>query len=409
LPPNDAFTNRTLIKSSTVVTASLTQATFDLPSYLPDLDWWEVSNNYRNSWNYPDNFSVNGSLWWQVIVTNSCSVTVEFLNAAADNLLSERIDLWSHEWSANGSLATRDYFGSINSFTGKIPFATAVALGSNHFEVQLTGNAPLVVLRFTIHTAPLVIIPPQSRTVSPDESVFFGVQATGHSALQYQWLHNGVPISGETRPILSFDNVSPTNAGTYRVLVSDDLGTTTADATLAVSSSDSQPRWLKLQRTSTNEWRALLACEAGRSYRIEKSTNLIDWAPIEQLFQETSIRHGLAGIVSTSGVVFLRETNSEIQFKSANSVGFFRAVQYQPLHAQCLNHLKKIRFAKELVAHSFRPMDGNSSACPYDSFVRADIEPLIGIYQIDHQGYYTLFNYGTQPGCQFHTLFEPDW
>ena len=407
-PANDAFTNRITITSSTVVTTSLAQATFDMDTHPPDLDWWEVSYN-PDSRGYPDSLHVNGSLWWQIATTNPCSVTVELLNAAADNLLKERLDVWSYQWSPAGYMTTRGWAGAINSYTGKIPFVTAQAFGSTNFHVQLTGNAPSVVLRFTIHTAPLFIIAPQSRTVSPGESVFFGVQATGHSALQYQWLHDGVPLAGETRPILSFDNVTTTNAGTYRVLVSDDLGTTSADVTLAVSSTDTPPRWLKLQPNSTNEWHALLNGEAGRSYRIEMSTNLTDWSPVQQLVQETSVRYGLAGAVSNNGVAFLRETNAEIRFSSTDMRAFFRAVRYDSVHAQCLNHLKKIRFAKELAAHGLRMSESDGSTYPYDQFVRADIQPLLGIYYIEHPGIYTLMQYCSQPTCQLHTLVEPSW
>jgi hypothetical protein len=86
-------------------------------------------------------------------------------------------------------------------------------------------------------------------------------------------------MSGKTFPILSFDHVTATNAGTYQVIITDDLGTNSAEVTLAVSETDAAPRWRTLQRISTDERSGRLEAEAGRSYRIESSTNLTDWFP----------------------------------------------------------------------------------------------------------------------------------
>jgi hypothetical protein len=337
-------------------------------------------------------------------------VTVEFLNASD----TERLDVWFHEWPGR---VPRHWVTSINSFTGKIPFVTARAFCATNFDVQLTGSAPVVALRFTIHSAPLFIVSPQSRTVSSGDSVFFGVVATAHSNLQYQWLHNGEMIPGETFPILSLDHVVTTNAGAYQVMVSDDLGTNSAEVTLTVSETNVPPRWVTLRAVSTNEWRALLVNEAGRSYRIEGSTNLTNWLPVQQVFQETSIKYGTSGAVRTGGIVFLRETNSEIRFTTTTPNGFFRAVRYDPPSPECINTLKRIRFAKEILAYSFpyrteyEPSIGAS-----DAFADYDVAPLMRSYKppcpIYGPNAYSLGNYGSygsQPFCMLHTLLEPDW
>ena len=67
----------------------------------------------------------------------------------------------------------------------------------------------------------------------PDVS--FQVGATGSLPLSYQWRHNGTNLPGATGPTLALTNVSPGVAGTYRVAVSNAVGSVlSAGAELAV-------------------------------------------------------------------------------------------------------------------------------------------------------------------------------
>lgn len=65
----------------------------------------------------------------------------------------------------------------------------------------------------------------------------FSVEAEGTPPLQYQWQHDGVNITGATGLLYTINSVSRASAGTYRVIASNDVGSTTSiEVTLEVES-----------------------------------------------------------------------------------------------------------------------------------------------------------------------------
>lgn len=65
----------------------------------------------------------------------------------------------------------------------------------------------------------------------------FSVEAEGTPPLRYQWQREGVNITGATASLYVISNVSRASAGTYRVVVSNDVGSTTSvDVTLEIES-----------------------------------------------------------------------------------------------------------------------------------------------------------------------------
>jgi hypothetical protein len=408
-PTNDGYSNRIAIAgSSMVITTSLSEATGEY------YDWWrdKYVDSYRGS---EEALPVNmGSLWWTASLTNPSSITIEFLEHSG----VEQVAVWQHLWSDLCNCRLSGLRAVNNSAVGNVPYTTAVFTNGSltDFDIQLTGptaTVSRVVLRFTIHTEPLILTPPANRTVSPGESVFFGVAATGHSTLRYQWLHNGEPMPGETFPVLLFTNVTAAREGSYEVMVMDDLGTNSAAATLTVSTENVAPRWRDLKRVSTEEWSGRLEVEAGRSYRIETSTNLIHWSPLTRLVQESSVRFGTSAPVSSSGVVFLAKTNAEISFKSSAPHQFFRAVRYEPVNSECHNHLKMFRFVKELWAAQHRKMPLNT---PMTSELFGPDDGYGYSLYYKHKpgcpsdGVTTLGVLTSQPECNIHSpLLEPSW
>ncbi len=84
-------------------------------------------------------------------------------------------------------------------------------------------------------TAPVVYAHPSSRTVNPNATTAFAVQAGG--ATGYQWRKNGVPITGATLPWLELTGISATDAGSYDVVLTGPtlVSTTSLAATLTVN------------------------------------------------------------------------------------------------------------------------------------------------------------------------------
>lgn len=82
---------------------------------------------------------------------------------------------------------------------------------------------------------PLITSQPQSRTVLLSSDVTFSAAASGPGMLGYQWRLNGDPISGQTMPSLTLNNVQPSQAGVYDLVVFNEGGAVLSDvATLVV-------------------------------------------------------------------------------------------------------------------------------------------------------------------------------
>jgi hypothetical protein len=76
--------------------------------------------------------------------------------------------------------------------------------------------------------APRIDVQPQSQTAPVAGSVTFSVSAVGSTPLQYQWQFNGVNINGATGSTLTLTGLSPSQAGSYRVVVTNSRGNLTS-------------------------------------------------------------------------------------------------------------------------------------------------------------------------------------
>lgn len=91
-------------------------------------------------------------------------------------------------------------------------------------------------------TAPAIASQPQSQTVSAGGTASFTVSATGTAPLSYRWQKNSVALtdggnlSGATTPTLTLSNVQTNDAGNYRVVITNSVGSiTSAVAALTVT------------------------------------------------------------------------------------------------------------------------------------------------------------------------------
>lgn len=85
-------------------------------------------------------------------------------------------------------------------------------------------------------SVPTIVANPASLTVSTSSNAVFSVVASGSQPFSYQWFFNGNSIANGTLASYSISSAQPVNAGTYTVVVSNGLGTTTSSAaTLTVS------------------------------------------------------------------------------------------------------------------------------------------------------------------------------
>ena len=93
--------------------------------------------------------------------------------------------------------------------------------GAYHVVVtNMAGTATSEVAQLAITPPPSITVQPVSRTPSLGDTVTFEVTATGTTPLSYQWQFNGQDIPGATGSTLTVQHVGLTNAGGYRVMIS---------------------------------------------------------------------------------------------------------------------------------------------------------------------------------------------
>ncbi len=110
---------------------------------------------------------------------------------------------------------------------------------SNAAGVAVSSNAFLTIIPWR----PVITAQPTNQTVLPGAAGTFAVGAVGSQPFSYRWQQNGVNLtdggkfSGTATSTLTVSNVTPAEAATYSVIVSNSLGTaTSAGAALAVIS-----------------------------------------------------------------------------------------------------------------------------------------------------------------------------
>jgi hypothetical protein len=144
----------------------------------------------------------------------------------------------SYQWQKNGMDipgATSSSYTISNAQNSDAAFYRAVVSGRlgpvSSFSVAVTVdfNAPVL-------GTPGIGVPPQSTTATEGDTVSFTVLPTGAGPMAYAWEKNGTLISGAGSATLTLTNVQASDAGDYRVTVTNALGTVTSTAaTLTVS------------------------------------------------------------------------------------------------------------------------------------------------------------------------------
>lgn len=140
---------------------------------------------------------------------------------------------FSYRWYRNGALIP----GAVSN-----PYVvdSATAADSGTYAADVTnsiGTSRITAGTFTIGSAgaPVFTLQPFNKVVAPGGVFALAADASG-SGNTYQWLRNGVALSGETGPILLRQNVNSGDAGTYSVRVTNSAGTlTSANATVTLN------------------------------------------------------------------------------------------------------------------------------------------------------------------------------
>ena len=129
-------------------------------------------------------------------------------------------------------------------------FATALPGQSLSLDVGLDGNlyylsrnaGTLYRIIYTGNVSPAITDQPDDVTVSEGQPASFSVSATGTPPLSYQWQKNNVNIPGATASTYTLSAVQSSDAGNYRVVVTNSAGSVTSQAaTLTVTAFNAPP------------------------------------------------------------------------------------------------------------------------------------------------------------------------
>lgn len=97
------------------------------------------------------------------------------------------------------------------------------------------GSTTSAIARLTVLLPPIITQQPTNQTQARGATALFSVQANGTGPLAYQWQFNGVDINEANEATLTLHSVDTTNAGPYRVIITNVAGVVTSEvATLTV-------------------------------------------------------------------------------------------------------------------------------------------------------------------------------
>ena len=137
----------------------------------------------------------------------------------------------SYQWQLNGVPIA----GATGSTYIRHNLQAADNGGSYRVIVQnAAGSVTSAAAVLTIGGPPVITQSPIKQIVNAgNPTTTFNVSASG-SNLSYQWMLNGIPVSGQTGQALTLNNVQPANVGVYSVKVSNGAGAAQASASLVV-------------------------------------------------------------------------------------------------------------------------------------------------------------------------------
>jgi hypothetical protein len=119
-----------------------------------------------------------------------------------------------------------------------------------------------------------------TNTAIAGQNVTFSIKATGTDLLTYQWMYNESNIPDATNAVLTLNNVTAAQAGTYYVTVSNNFGfTNSSPANLMVYLSAAAT--LIPASHANGQFAFGVSGVTNYQYVVQASTNLVDWISVQ--------------------------------------------------------------------------------------------------------------------------------
>ncbi len=156
------------------------------------------------------------------------------------------------------------------TFFTALPPATAAVL-----RTMIDGQA--------VVGAPIIETAPVAQSVAAGGTATFSVVASGNATLTYQWSFEGQAINNATSPTLTINNAGLEHMGSYRVTVTNSLGSATSEAVLltvtgVAPSFLTEPSSQTVNAGSNVTFTSLAAGSPTMTYQWRKNSQPIDGA-----------------------------------------------------------------------------------------------------------------------------------
>ena len=220
------------------------------------------------------------SIWWNWTPTTNALVILQAAGSDFEPTLSvytgTNLTALALVAADAGTLAN----GSQVSFLANAGQTYQIAVDGNN------GAMGDLVLRPTLLPVliPAITVEPQDRLANAGAIVAFTVTVSSVAPVTYQWRRDGVPLANDASRIFGADtgqlvllDVRGSDAGAYSALASNAAGAVvSASAALRVNGPSQLTLYPPIQ-TEPKEIRLGIGGQAGAIYRLEASTNLINW------------------------------------------------------------------------------------------------------------------------------------
>jgi autotransporter-associated beta strand protein len=144
---------------------------------------------------------------------------VAFINCVVGDHISGWLNADARDWE----------YGLTNSI-GQPTNYNGVQLTNGDSRLTLALSATNWLYGWNPLLAPIVLTNPTSLSVAGGASASFSVVAVGLSSPSYQWIKDGSPVSDATNATLVIASAHAGDAGSYTVVVSNEVGTATSSA-----------------------------------------------------------------------------------------------------------------------------------------------------------------------------------
>jgi alpha-tubulin suppressor-like RCC1 family protein len=185
----------------------------------------------------------------------------------------------SYQWQKNGTNLADG---------GNVSGTTSAALTLANVQTNDAGTYTLVVTNdfgsVTSSIAVLTVLVPPSITAQPASctnvvgaTASFNVVADGTAPLIYQWQSNGTNLVDATNATLTLNNITPDQAGTYSVTVTNLAGSVTSSNAILSVYATAAATLGGYSFSGDTGFQFQVAGVPGFNYAVQESTNLIDW------------------------------------------------------------------------------------------------------------------------------------